>query len=476
MSTRLTHGVRSRGVVFIGSIIALTVTSFAQQLPDTLQHAIASRTAIKTVDIEWSVVREAGALAGIERYYRTRVAKNCDRLEIQLGDFEGRLPVARGGRLDFVDAGHRRVLIHEDGSATDFSIGDPYFTELDKSHADETFSSEYRADIRALGMGLRYRSEDGLNEAIWSGVDKNYTGEPIRYREERKGDLIAVTADFKTKQRLVWSVNPDRDWSIERIVFIDSDNAAALETIVNLKQFGKVWFPESVEYWSHGEQGTVIRVNNATFNNPDQPERFGPNDLGVEPGMRVAAIGRFVSLDPVWDGQRAVPRHEWEELVRKGEKESGPTVRRSLETANDGVDVPVEMLRKAYTLKGVVDMPLSAWRKYTERVIWAYELDDEQRQRAMLVLSDCETQARKTYTGRVEQFAALEERLKEAKRHITGDGADAIWEKLDSDVRAEIGFLTQIFNNELVPRLHRIPTRAQREAAIKKDRLPIQGL
>lgn len=271
-----------------------------------------------------------------------------------------------------------------------------------------------------------------------------------------------------------WLIHPQRGWGIESIVFFDGDGLMALETRVALKQFGPHWYPESVEYWSHGELASVVRTTSATFDREEHPANLTYNDLGAEPGMRIAAPGRALALDPVWDGQRAIPRHEWDELVRRGQRENGPTVQRALANETRGGDLPVDLLRRAYSLTGVLEGPLSLWRLYTDRLIWAYALDKEQTQRALLILHECEELGRKQHAARGERFAALHQRVLEAQRsELTGERADSTWATLDRDVRGEIEFLTKIFHDQLLPRLHRIATRSQRDRAARENRIPL---
>jgi hypothetical protein len=448
--------------------------SAEERPPEALRKLIEHRKALRAADVHWSVRRAGGALADIEIFHRTRLAPSGDHIDEDLGDHQGRQPIREDGKLRYLPEAGRSFLTLGSGGAYDLAHHHDSVVELSDPEAKAAFQHPLRGDVRTLGMGLRYRFEVTPETAIWAGVDQGFTGPVTRYSQRREGAVEVVEAEFESRQRVIWEIDPGRGWNARRIYFVHTDGSIPMETSVTLQKFGAVWFPASVEHRSQGEVTSDLQVYEARFGD-GMPRELGLKDLGVEPGMTVVRRGQSPSFAPVWDGAKAIPRHEWEELLRRGEREEGPKVRRYRESLekDDGQDIPVEVLRRAYTLKGALDIPLSSWRQYADRVIWSYQYDEEQKQKSLLVLAEVEQEARRQAEALKPDFEALEKRLAEAKRSLTGPEADATWEKLDFDVRAALGFLQTLFDDQLVPRLHAIATRAQRSAAVKQQRIPI---
>ena len=102
------------------------------------------------------------------------------------------------------------------------------------------------------------------------------------------------------------------------------------------------------------------------------------------------------------------------------------------------------------------------WERYVREFIERYQLDDAQKQRALAILKDCQEQARNYLARRQSTLDRLDE---EAKK-LAGE-KDKIEElKKINEQRAKITeTVTQIFEKRLKPRLERLPTTAQRQAA-----------
>lgn len=443
------------------------------EIPKPLRELVERREAIKSADIQWSVMRTAGAKANVEFFHRTRHASNGDRIEQDLGDWQGRQSASYRGERHWITDQLRRTLFKGTGGAYDYSTGKSTIGELTAIEARSTFPAPIRGDIRMLGVGLRYRFLMRADEALWAGVNREATGEPTRFTQRESGGVLLVEAEFETGQKVVWELEPQKGGNPRRIYFLHSDNTIPMETTISLHDWDGVWFPEEVEYRSNGEIASVVRVQAAAFGDK-LPAEFTLLDIGAEPGMTVARTNHATSFEPVWDGDKTIPRAEWDELVRRGERKEGPTVIKERETlAKEGQDPPVEVLRKAYTLTGVIDAPLTAWRMYKERVIAAYQMDEEQKQKCELVLQEAEQMARQKAEAAKADLDELEKRLVEAKKKVKGPDADAVWDKLDADVRSAIAFVQTIFDERLAPGLHSVATRAQRKAAVERGSVPV---
>lgn len=105
----------------------------------------------------------------------------------------------------------------------------------------------------------------------------------------------------------------------------------------------------------------------------------------------------------------------------------------------------------------------SDWERYTREFCEKYELNDEQRQRAQSILTDCEKQRERYLKSKQATMEDLDKRIAELRQ------------SKDKDSAAQVATLTQqktdlespvqrIFDRQLKPRLERLPSSAQRKA------------
>lgn len=120
----------------------------------------------------------------------------------------------------------------------------------------------------------------------------------------------------------------------------------------------------------------------------------------------------------------------------------------------------------------------SEWEAYVRQFIEKYKLNDEQQQKALAILADCQKTAERYRLGKqstLDQIEAQEAQLREKVK--SGDNKDA---KNRAVVNKELGELSKkkddllepisrIFDKQLKPRLERLPTRAQRRDANAAD-------
>lgn len=101
----------------------------------------------------------------------------------------------------------------------------------------------------------------------------------------------------------------------------------------------------------------------------------------------------------------------------------------------------------------------SEWERYVQEFIRKYALDDGQQQAAMKILRDCQDQANRYYQARKTQI----EEAGTAAANPAKPGEKTAANKLDQAKLLEP--ISRIFEKQLKPRLEKIPTRAQRQAA-----------
>ncbi|MFN0134868.1 MAG: hypothetical protein ACKVS9_01980 [Phycisphaerae bacterium] len=104
------------------------------------------------------------------------------------------------------------------------------------------------------------------------------------------------------------------------------------------------------------------------------------------------------------------------------------------------------------------------WEKYTKDFIAKYELNEEQRQKALTILKDCQDNATKVAVGKKTELEEIEKRENELKTSQDAGKSKELGE-LTKRRDAALKPIGDIFENQLKPRLDRLPTRAQRKAA-----------
>ncbi|MBI5864264.1 MAG: hypothetical protein HZB38_07135 [Planctomycetes bacterium] len=120
----------------------------------------------------------------------------------------------------------------------------------------------------------------------------------------------------------------------------------------------------------------------------------------------------------------------------------------------------------------------SEWEKYVREFIQKYQLNDEQTQKANAILTQCEQQADRILTAKKSELERIESREAELRTAAapTAAGAKSDAKEAREAKQKESGELakkkeeilaplTRIFEDQLKPKLEKLPTRAQREAA-----------
>lgn len=305
-------------------------------------------------------------------------------------------------------------------------------------------------DPRTLGVSgaVDFR---GIEEALW--LD-GASSEPTRYSEYEEDGLIVVTGQRDGGAVRQWWIDPRRGWNPVRVRYL-STHGWWSESRSTLEQLDGVWFPEKVEYytslWKDGEQPrTTYTVHDAKFNHPDQPHDFTPADIGIVEGTILEQLNemrRFVAQG-TFNGHDFVPFKQYvDDLVAQQQPVQPPR------TADDCT----ARMEKVTRIE-------SEWEAYTRRFIERYALNEDQAEKAWQILKDCQSQANSYLTRRRQDLKLLDDktsdlaRLPEAER---ATHAAAILQVLDKVAQP----LDDIFEKRLRPRLDKLPTRKQRQAA-----------
>jgi len=106
----------------------------------------------------------------------------------------------------------------------------------------------------------------------------------------------------------------------------------------------------------------------------------------------------------------------------------------------------------------------SEWEKYVREFIVKYQLNDEQTQKANAVLEDCQAQADRYLKSQESQIARIDKQLDELKKSKDKNKSKNVAKLTEQRNRLKEP-VQRIFDQQLKPRLERLPTRAQRRAA-----------
>ncbi|MGE0482076.1 MAG: hypothetical protein AB7Q17_16565 [Phycisphaerae bacterium] len=240
--------------------------------------------------------------------------------------------------------------------------------------------------------------------------------------------------------------------------------------------------------------------------------------------------GAPVARGGYWDGSKVIDRDEFLARLEAGELVRGPTLTRELHRGGIFVEREIKAGRlppdplvpvpgaAATASRGASDPPAgpaaarpagfarggagtrpvassalqslveSEWEAYTRRVIAHYELTRDQTEKAQQILNECQSRAHDYLRAKRAEIDAAERRVRDdGQRHAppaptrrddprAAPDASATPGRTEApallDAQRELARLRApieaIFNNELRPRLHKLPSEAQRQAAEKQ--------
>ncbi|MBI5864210.1 MAG: hypothetical protein HZB38_06860 [Planctomycetes bacterium] len=351
-------------------------------------------------------------------------------------------------------------------------VADPLETAIYRKH-----NSSVKTDFRSLGFSASAATFE-IERMVW--------GEPARlsipktFETSRDGDLEKVVAIGESDRTTYW-IDSARGDSVVR-VRKELPNGQWWESKSELRQFDGIWFPESIvcrssKFHDGAEPERVIRVLAAEFDAPDHPIELTPADIGMECGMNVlvSEAGKPTQTGR-WDGQDVVSDQQYFDRLATGEIRESPRLREAVLrlAQGDSSENPAAPAGAAPTagvgsgdimavakdvLTKAVGMTL--WEDDVSEFIRKYQLDAEQADKATAFLHDAQERAAEYLRRNKAEFAALEQL--QAQAGDTQSGRAKYNDKLLTLVRP----ITEIKERKLMPRLNKLPTRAQRAAAEK---------
>ncbi|MBI5865395.1 MAG: hypothetical protein HZB38_12985 [Planctomycetes bacterium] len=471
-------------LLFCTPIIQMIAGLSNDGLPEELRRLEETRRSWSTGQVEWIWTNESRPVKTWN--YTSRFGGESNVLILR-GDDEG--VISRGKDGHALSGGYGpHYSLYEQGRTWQYDDG---------TLRAEMVNAEQRAgqlpDLRSLGLSPQFPLSDPaetLSEAHGGLLA------PRRYTKGRDGNLITIRGDCD-RDVITWWIDPEAGGLPVRVVQ-EAGGEVLAETRCTVRDFNGVWYPESACFfrkgYQHGKQPEqVVRIHSVYVNEPDQPAAITPDDIGIDAGVFVEVYNSHREMQHfgTWDGLAVLELEEYERKFHAGEIRNGPKYERnaglraalppnggnSSQKPPDGPQADMNTLspEQAPTIphgpETLTNLSLknreTEWERYTRRFIERYRLNDEQRQKALLILSDCEERAKAYVAKNRSALEELESRLASEpspqQNQIT----------LTNEQKRLLAPLSTIFETRLKPGLEKLPTRAQRRSAVEAEkRLP----
>ena len=285
-----------------------------------------------------------------------------------------------------------------------------------------------------------------------------------RVHAERGLDVVTL---YWGDSRRTWWIDPKRDWACVRVQVAAPELWRESRTQYRRTSDGN-WFPERVEmYHSDFKSGSVpveiATIENPEFNRPEHPLELTPTELGIEPGVSIRRSdgpGAYF-----WDGTSLISPDEYYARVDAGLLEPGPMVRSVWEarSARKLADSPAALRSRVRSWAVDRKLGLSRWEAYVKVFCDKYSLDHEQREAAYRILRDCQSRAEQFISRNADKIREIEDELATLQK-LDLPPPEAI-DAFQAGLIRLFEPINTIFERQLKPRLEKLPTRAQREAA-----------
>ena len=330
-------------------------------------------------------------------------------------------------------------------------------------------------DVRWVGTSLGKNSLDANTgfAAVWH----NEYHKVVSWDQQQLGDRYLVTAHFDSGGVATWEIDPNKGWNVERATF--ELGSIHQELVCNLKQYGDVWLPETTDYRLNGETTTTVRIESASLNQPGDAKQFTLADMGMEAGMQISCQDspEEPGKPPAWNGEEVCSWDTWIADLKSGKRQWGPKFTKLIR--GEPVERPYEteeqqrrrlLARAKMGVRSALNRHQDLWSRYVADFIERHELNEDQAHKAQAILSDCQAKAEQKTMRLRMQCAPLLTEL-DAQGELKPDQQ----QRLDGLLGSVREAVDKIFTEQLKPRLERLPTRAQKEAAERHEATKTEG-
>ena len=441
--------------------------------PSALLAMEQARNAIVSGRVEWSILPNGAPEA--RRAFVCRYAANGDTIFEERGDREGWTVTtpSQGGVTKYPQV----FMRNDDGLwyYQETSLGCSWWKNKPPHRPWPEHFIRPVKDVRWVGTSLGKNSLDANVgfAAVWD--DKHH--KVVSWDQQELGERYLVTAYYDSGAVATWEINPDRGWNVERATF--DVGPIHQEVLCNLKQYGNVWLPETTDYRLNGETTATVRIESASLNQPGDAKQFTLTDIGMEAGMDISCqdSAEERAKRPTWNGDEVCSSDTWMADVKSGKRQWGPRLMKLIR--GEPVERPYEteeqrrrrlLARAKMGVRSALNRHQCLWSKYVADFIERHELNEDQTHKAQAILSDCQAKAeQKTMHLRMRCAPLLTEL--DARGELKPDQQ----RRLDGLLGSVREAVDKIFTTQLKPRLERLPTRAQKEAAEQRDAAKAEG-
>jgi hypothetical protein len=424
-----------------------------------------SRSGIRSGQIEWRVTPADPAMGTLR--FTSRYARNGDTTFEERGNEDGWTRWSPHGRAS---SKFPFLFLSNDAGLWEYHETSNYANLWPADYPDPDEMKPKIKDARAIGI---FSSSSAFHEDFGSLAAWESPRDPVIEYETSKSDgLVIVTGAHSSGARTSWHLDPERKWAAVRVVTTQerrrNDGSVRQEewSVDNeLREFDGVWLPVRSTYTLDGEIKEVVEIAHAELNHPNDPQQLTPGDIGIEAGIQVATQGGGKS--GAWSGDEILDMDEFHRRRESGLLKPGSVYQAILDKGHWESPYETEtdrdrrgLSRAKMETRADLRQHVGLWEAYVKQFILQYDLNDEQQQKALLILEECQ-RAVAPYLQRTEgRWNELRSELKAVGRNDAKQAA-ALHDQMDR-LREPI---ERIFANKLKPRLDRIPSRAQRKAA-----------
>lgn len=320
-------------------------------------------------------------------------------------------------------------------------------------------------DVRTIGLLPVPKTICTVTEAVWDFPNKS----TARTYSERQVDgkfVVEMKLD-DSNEVVTWVIDPQKDWNPIQ-VSLSVAGVTVTDCRSEYRQYDGVWFPESIVYYDGaGNAVTQIETESAEINKPDLPKSLAPEDIGFLSGTFVIS-----SKDKEIGGGKTgvylerrgfVTPAEFATLTKRGEAKTDERITRFFEKLREqgklvGGSAASQAQSSPKNSKIIPNQVDDEWDRYTRDFIRHYKLDSEQTQKAELILKNVKERRTNYVQSKKRRFGELEVELKKPK------DADHLI-KLRNEFEALCKPISDLFENQLKPRLADLPTSRQKEVA-----------
>lgn len=436
----------------LGLLLLVQPVQDDSDVPDALRRFVEARKAILRADVAWTQSQPSSRFTHGQ--------------PIQLRSFIANSEVAHF----IIGTPDRASSQRDDGAPV---IGEPW-AQLNEAEVSWRYKMDAPAvqrstrgtqdhpisDFRSVGMSPQLSLGNSPERAAEQALPRG--ARSIRYSDRVLTDgthRVEASADDGAA-KIVWIIDPKLDWNATRVEYWRGD-AVRAQCLTEYERINGVFVPMSSLYLDHNQDIVAhIQVQSIEVNTPDLPSDLTPEFIGVEPGYAVIntdAGGERGPLMYAGDGQ-----FEKSEVVRgkiaRGELRLGEHVQGLWDGAgfSQVIPDPKEIRRKIDAQRRqAADRPLDDWEIYTLEFSERYKLDDEQHQKAIQILRQCEARRDHYLRGVHDEM----QRELDALTGANGEEKSRHQNRVE-ELRAPV---QKIFDQQLKPRLDKIPTRKQRD-------------